>query len=99
MIVYCTTLVLFAVSSTTQSLPDAVLSGRVTDSLTHQPITGARVWADPDARTTTDHDGMYALRVPVERDPATTILWVDKTGYAPSGPKEAVSEYVSELLK
>ena len=86
----CTALVLFAVSSSAQSLPDAVLSGRVTDSLTHQPITGARLWADPDARTTTDQEGMYTLRVPVERDPAATILWVDKTGYAPSRPKEPV---------
>ena len=87
----CTTLVLFAVSSAAQSLPDSVLSGRVTDSLTHQPITGARMWADPDARTTTDQDGMYTLRVPVERDPAGTMLWVDKTGYAASRPKEPVN--------
>ncbi len=88
MILYGTTLVLFAVSSAAQSLPDAVLSGRVTDSLTHQPITGALMWAVPDVRTTTDQGGMYTLRLPVEHDPALTILWVDKTGYAPSRPQE-----------
>jgi hypothetical protein len=91
MILDCTALLLFAVSGFAQSLPDAVLSGRVTDSLTHQPIIGARMRADPDARTTTDQHGMYELRVPVDRDPAGAILWVDKTSYAPSRPKEPVT--------
>jgi hypothetical protein len=85
MIRYCTTLVLFAISGVAQSLPDAILSGRVTDSLTHQPVAGARMWADPDVRTTTDQDGMYSLRLPV-RDPAMTVLWADKAGYAPFRP-------------
>jgi hypothetical protein len=62
-----------------QAAGEIALSGRVLDSVTHQPITGARVSYQGSSATSDEH-GAWAL--PLKPGEAYRTLLIHKTGYA-----------------
>ena len=70
-----------------QASPEATMTGRVTDSITHQPIAGAMArFCCPRSDATTNDDGVYTLRVVPVSSPMNggrPTLDFSKPGYSP----------------
>lgn len=76
-------MLLFADFALSQTAVPVTFSGRITDSVSHQPITGAQIsycCGDRGAVAVSDAGGAYSLRITTEETRGS--LNVSKPGYA-----------------
>src|SRR5580700_1564696 len=83
---WCFTAVLSVAICFAQTLGEATVSGRITDSITHQPISGATVLycCVHRADAVSDADGRYSFHVKADDTPDR--ITITRKGYAQLDP-------------